>query len=111
MKRRANWVGWGLHGVFGMLVGVVAGLFIMLRLRFFVWAETQVAILFIAGAALIGGGVGSRLGDRLWWGDHYRMIPPDEPQQSDVSDLLSWCLIAAGIATCVVAILRQLRAG
>lgn len=65
---------------------------------------------FLLGTALIGAGLGSRYGDRLWLGDSYKVIPPDEPEQSALSDWISWCLVAAGIATCVVTIIKQFRA-
>ena len=110
MKKSANWLAWILQGIFGFVAGAVGGLILISRGRSGLWLDRQLLLPFLTGTALIGAGLGSRYGDRLWLGDSYKMIPPDEPEQSNLSDILSWCLIAAGVATCVVTILRQFGA-
>jgi hypothetical protein len=107
MKRRANWIGWTMHGFLGLLVGAGIGLFIIHRRGGVFWIDNDLIAPFLIGAACIGAGLGSRYGDRLWIGDNYHMLPPDEPEQSHLSDWLSWCLVGAGIATCVVTVLKQ----
>jgi hypothetical protein len=109
MKRHANWLAWFMHGTFGLFVGAVAGLILISRRQRGLWLDLDLVIPFLVGAALIGAGLGSRYGDRLWMGDNYRMLPPDEPEQSNLSDILSWCLVAAGAATCVATVFKQVR--
>ena len=109
MKRSANWLGWSMHGALGLFAGAVAGFILISRGRRGLWLDVSLILPFVFGTALIGAGLGSRYGDRLWIGDNYRMIPPDEPEQSHLSDWLSWCLIAAGTATCAVTVLKQLQ--
>ena len=96
-----------MHSVFGLLAGAVAGLWLISRGRAGLWLDSNLVIPLLIGSALIGAGLGSRYGDRLWMGDNYYMLPPDEPEQSNLSDWVSWCLVAAGVATCVVTILKQ----
>ncbi len=107
MKKSANWLAWSMHGVFGFVAGAVIGLVLISRGRSGLWLNLDLVVRFLLGAAMIGAGLGSRFGDRLWLGDQYKMLPPDEPEQSNLSDWLSWCLVAAGVATCVVTILKQ----
>jgi hypothetical protein len=109
MKARANWLAWFLHGVFGLVAGVVAGLVVLSRGRAGLWLDIDLLPKFLIGTALMGAGLGSRYGDRLWLGDNYRMLPPEEPEQSNFSDWLSWGLVAAGCANCIVTVLRQLE--
>jgi hypothetical protein len=42
-------------------------------------------IILLLGAALIGAGLASFFGDRLWIGNSYRVIPPDDFEQSETS--------------------------
>jgi len=109
MKRGANWLAWMMRGVLGQFAGAVAGLILISRGRSGLWLDASLILPFVFGAALIDAGLGSRFGDRLWVGDNYRMIAPDEPEQSNLSDWLSWCLVAAGTATCTVTVFRQLQ--
>src|SRR6185295_12077944 len=100
MKKQANWLAWSMHGIYGFIAGVVLGLVVISRGRSGLWIHVDLVVRFLIGAALIGAGLGSRYGDRLWIGDNYKMLPPDEPEQSTLSDWLSWCLVAGGTATC-----------
>jgi hypothetical protein len=110
MRQRANWLGWVLQAVFGFFVGGFAGFALIARLRLGPRFYDDLLFPFVIGSALIGAGLGSRYGDRLWLGDNYRELAPDEPEQSNLSEILSWCLFAAGLATCIVTILRQFGA-
>ena len=67
----------------------------------------ELVISFLLGVALVGAGLASRYGDRLWMGDNDYMLPPDEPEQSNLSDWVSWSLVASGMATCAVTILKR----
>ena len=109
MKTAANWLGWTLQGIFGFVVGVLAGLWLLSRSRSDIWSNSHLLLLFLLGSGLIGAGLAARYGDRLWMGDSYLLIPPDEPAQSNFSDWLAWFLVAAGIATCTVTVLKELK--
>ena len=61
---------------------------------------------FILGAALIGAGLASFFGDRLWIGLSYRIIPPDGVRHSELSRAAS---IATGTVGGLVLLLPMLR--
>jgi hypothetical protein len=50
----------------------------------------------MGGAALIGGGLASLLGDQLWIGSSYKFIPPDAPRHSFLSKALSFLSMGEG---------------
>lgn len=52
----------------------------------------------MGGAALIGAGLASLLGDRLWIGSSYKFIPPDTPRHSSLSKALSFLSMGVGAA-------------
>jgi hypothetical protein len=108
-RPHANWLAWVLQAVFGFFVGGFVGFIALLRKRGGPWLDERLILPFLLGAALMGAGLGSRYGDRLWFGDNYLVVPPDEPEQSNFSDILSWCLFAAGLATCIVTLLKDLK--
>jgi len=109
MKAQANWLAWTLHGILGCFVGFAAGFYLIGLRRGRGLLEDHLILPFLIGSSLIGAGLGSRFGDRLWIGDNYRIIAPEEPEQSPLSDWLSWGLVAVGVATCVVTLLKQFR--
>ncbi|HTS17228.1 MAG TPA: hypothetical protein VMP11_06610 [Verrucomicrobiae bacterium] len=109
MKRGANWLAWFMQGALGLLVGTLAGFVVVTGKRGSSLLDENLILPFMLGGALMGAGLASRYGDRLWFGDSYYEIPSEEPDQSNLSDILSWCLVAAGIATCVVTLLREFR--
>ena len=109
MKAKADWLAWTLQGILGGAVGLVVGVCVLLRRHGVGLLNHHLILPFLIGSSLIGAGLGSRFGDRLWIGDNYLVIPPDEPEQSPLSDWLSWGLVASGIATCVLTVLKQFR--
>jgi hypothetical protein len=109
MRQWANWLAWVLQGIFGFFVGAGMGFIAIFRQYYGYWLDSNLILPFVIGAALIGAGLGSRYGDRFWLGDNSRELVPDEPEQSIPSELLSWCLFGAGLATCIVTLLKQLR--
>jgi len=109
MRRKADWLGWSLQFMFGSLIGALLGFVAISRrptyIRHSGWSVTdEVVTHFIIGAALLGGAIASHYGDRLW--TEYRVIPPDGPDQSSFSVLLSVLAGAAGVALMAFAILR-----
>jgi hypothetical protein len=97
MKRRANWLAWGMQGALGLFVGATTGFLAISRRHAGLLLDDNLVLPFLIGAALIGAGFGSRYGDRLWFGDNYGMLPPDEPEQSNLSDMFSWGLKQAHV--------------
>ena len=96
MKQGADWLAWSLQFIAGFFVGALIALAILSKAaRHAGFNMTQDTVVpFILGPAFIGAGLASYYGDRLWIGDSYRIIPPDEIRQSDISRVVS---IAAGI--------------
>ncbi|HEX7261583.1 MAG TPA: hypothetical protein VF258_07180, partial [Luteolibacter sp.] len=58
------------------------------------------------GLALFTAALASYFGDRLWLGDTYRVIPPDGPQHSLASRLISILAGCAGVILIFIAIAR-----
>jgi hypothetical protein len=96
MKRGADWLSWSLQFIAGSVVGAVGGLYILSRAsRYHLTSEDVVTL--ILGGALIGAGLASFYGDRLWIGLSYRVIPPDDIEQSETSQILSMATGALGV--------------
>lgn len=109
MKRGADWFAWSLQFVVGLPVGALIGFAIISRGRRFGggWrlASDQVSI-FLWGAALIGAGLASFYGDRLWLSSSYRVIPPDDIKHSNTSRIVS---TATGALGCILVLTATLR--
>lgn len=102
MRKPADWLAWCLQFICGLLVGGFVGFRLM--------SEGAMPTdgrggAFFAGTALIGAALASRYGDRLWIGDSYRVIPPDEPRSNHASRMVS---LLAGLIGCVVLIFALL---
>ena len=109
MKAQANWLAWTLHGILGCFIGLAVGFYLIIRRRGGELLDDHLILPFLIGSSLIGSGLGSRFGDRLWIGGNYRILAPEAPEQSPLSDWLSWSLVAIGVATCVVSVLKHFR--
>jgi hypothetical protein len=102
MNKRADWISWVLHFVFGAVVGALMGLGMGTsgrRQQDFRWLESGLLPEFVLGFALVGASLGSLYGERLWTGLSYRVIPPDGIEHSLTSRVLS---ILSGIAGAAV---------
>jgi hypothetical protein len=100
MKRRANWLGWSLHFMVGLVVGAFVGVFFVMP----DWGAPtgcfapHLVPYWLMGTSLFVGGLASEYGDRLWpVGEH--IIPPDAPRHNQVS---LFCSLAAGTAGAVL---------
>ena len=103
MNNRADWFAWALHFLGGLVAGSLASfLFLRSGHRRIPLIGNEAFPVFLIGLALLGAGLASRFGDRLWAGDSYRVIPPDEPRQSVGSRRAS--LIAGSIGAVLVLI-------
>lgn len=109
-KPQADWLAWILHYLFGLVVGALAGLWLAapgLRGSHWHWLAFEHYPLFLSGAALIGGCLGSLYGERLWTGLNYHVIPPDGIEHSALSRLLSIASGATGAGLVLLAVLRN----
>lgn len=90
---------WVLHFVFSAVVGSLMGLGMgtsgRRRGAHHLWLEFSFLPEFFLGCVLLGAGLGSLYGERLWTGLSYRVIPPDGIEHSLTSRVLS---ILSGIA-------------
>jgi hypothetical protein len=95
---KADWLAFGLQFIFGLLVGCVVGIASIRRRRHGIWLQDELILPYLAGAALIGAGLGALLGDRLWMGSFYRVLPPDAPAHSKTSQVVAIATIVLGAA-------------
>lgn len=110
MKRSADWLAWSLQFVVGLAVGAFIGVAIISRRRRFGsgwWLAPEQASFFICGAALLGAGLASFYGDRLWLGSSFRVIPPKDIEHSKASRIVSIVTVFAGSITLASVILRH----
>jgi hypothetical protein len=105
MKGTGNWLGWILQFILGFIVGVFFGWIIINRRRMGPWMMLEAIPWFLVGAGLITGSVASYMGDRLWIGDNYRVIPPDSPEQTAASVITSIAIGLAGVACAAYALM------
>lgn len=100
-NKRADGLSWILHFVFGAVVGALAGLAFGTsgrRRSYQRWLEIELLSEFVLGCALLGAGLGSFFGERLWTGLSYHVIPPDGIEHNLTSRILSSLCGIAGAA-------------
>lgn len=110
MKRSADWLAWSLQFIAGLIVGALFGDGINSQPRKYgggSWLASEQGSTFIWGAALIGAGLASFYGDRLWWGYSYRVIPPLDMEHSNTSRLVSMVAGVIGSILVLTTILRH----
>lgn len=106
-KPAADWLAWSLQWALGFFLGWCAGMrFTEGGYRSLELISTHYAGLFKAGLGLVLAAIASRYGDRLWYGDSYRIIPPDVPGQDKASRVASLVSGGTGIALVVTAVVR-----
>ncbi|CAN5870744.1 hypothetical protein BH11VER1_BH11VER1_35890 [soil metagenome] len=113
MKRGADWLAWSLQFIAGLVIGALLGCAIISKSRRFGggwWLASEHVSTFIWGAALVGAGLASFYGDRLWLGSSYRVIPPDGIEHSYTSRIVSIVTGALGGVLVVTSILRHFGA-
>ena len=107
MRPNADWIGWCLHYIMGIVVGGILGAIIVIpkrRLHPDLWMETEFMPYFIGGIAMIVAGFASIYGDELWQGEMYRTFEPHGPDASPLSRTLSFISIIVGVLLCGFAI-------
>jgi hypothetical protein len=110
MKRGADWFAWSLQFIVGLVIGAFIGVATIARRRTLGggwWLASDQVSTFIWGAALIGAGLASFYGDRLWLGSSFRVIPPDGIKHSDTSSMVSILTGLLGVVLVLRAILRH----
>lgn len=99
---KADWIAWTLQFIAGAFVGAFLGLFAVSgRGRFtsvHLTIDLHLLPLYLVATSLLGAGMASLMGDKLWIGNNYRCIPSDEIQQSPLSSAISY-------ATCILGFL------
>lgn len=110
MKQGADWLAWSLQFIAGLVVGAALALY-LIRRGWYVGtnAASQHILMLVTGAALIGAGSASYLGDRLWFGSSYRVIPPDDIPHSVTTKALSILAGAIGGSLILLALLLNLH--
>jgi len=109
MKKETDWISWTLHALLGAFIGAVLGFAIITRRRHGFWLDDTLIHPFIIASALVGVGIGSMFGDKLWLGDNYKMFPPDAPKTTGFSKALSVLFIGAGLLVSMAIIARHFK--
>ena len=109
MNKDPNWISWSLQFIAGFIVGPFIGcVFIAGGRRSIPVIDREYALVFLLGAAFIGGAMASYYGDSLWIGDSYRCIPPDRPQRNSASITASVTIGCIGIILVLIALALSL---
>ena len=101
---KADWISFVLHFVFGLFVGCLVGFITISRRRHGIWLQEELILPYLSGTSLFCAGLGAKLGDRLWIGDNYRVIPPDSAKHNRRSILASMISIVCGAGLAVVSL-------
>ena len=104
---KADWLSFVLHFIFGLFVGCALGLLTICRRRHGIWLQEELVLPYLSGTSLIFAGLGAKLGDRLWLGNSYRVIPPDAPNHDRFSFCLSILSIVFGAALAAISLFRH----
>lgn len=111
MKNKADWLGWSMQLVFGLVLGGGLSIAVWLRRADRSWLKDDYVFPFLVGCALIGAGLTSHYGDRIFYGlfseSSYRVIPPDDPERSAASLCCSVLMGLAGAGCVVIALGRN----
>lgn len=95
-----------LHFLFGLVVGAVLGFAVNGRTGVLMLRDDLI-LPWIAGIALVGAGLGAKLGDRLWMASSESMVGSDAPSHSGLSKWLCHLSILSGIAFAATALFKQ----
>lgn len=98
-QRGADWLAWSLQLLLGLLVGASIGALAAERLL-----AREALPIFLAGSSLLGGGIHSYLGDRVWF--PRSIYDSEPPAQSKASRCASWIIGGVGALLCLVALLE-----
>lgn len=103
---KADWLSFILHFLFGLAVGGVLG-FVVIGRKSGIWLNDDLILPWISGVALIGAGLGAKMGDSLWMSSSESLFPSDAPAHSRLSAWLCSLSILIGIALAATSIIKQ----
>ena len=106
-KTKADWLSLIMHFIVGAVVALLLGFAVIMRRRRGIWLDDHLILPFIVGACLLGGGLGSKFGDRLWLANSYKVIPPTPAQHSKISTVLSITSAIVGALLVVSSLARH----
>lgn len=104
---KADWLSFILHFVFGLVVGCILGFVTISRRRHGIWLQEELILPYLSGTSLIVAGFGARMGDRLWVGNNYRIIPPNGNRHSRFSLFVATISIVIGVCLSLVSLYRH----
>ena len=107
MKDIGNWLGWIMQFIPGCMAGAYVGFLLVYRRRVGPWMIPEAIPWFLLGASLVGGALASHLGDKLWIGDNYKVIPPESPNHTAASVICSIAVGLAGVACAAYALMMH----
>jgi hypothetical protein len=106
-SKQADWLSFALHLIFGLVVGFFVGLAAISRKGQSFWLTEEFILPYLIGTSLIGAGLGAKMGDRLWLGNNYRIIPPSGQSHSRVSCYCAITTLVLGSTIVVFCIVRH----
>lgn len=109
MKARANWMGWCLQFIAGILAGVLLGFFFITRRHHGIWMAKQCIAPFLAGCGIAIGGAASLWGDQLWLSAADTMQEPEAPEHNATSVAASIMAIAVGALLAIISVMKHLQ--
>ncbi|RYD24441.1 MAG: hypothetical protein EOP88_00095 [Verrucomicrobiaceae bacterium] len=95
-----------LHFIFGLIVGAVLGYASSGRASGLL-LPGDLILSWISGTALIGAGLGAKLGDRLWMASSESMVGSDGPSHSRFSAWLCHLSIFSGVVFAATALFKH----
>ena len=95
-SKQADWIAFVMHSIVGAFVGCILGYYLITEYAIGLLRNGMLPVPFFLGCALVGAGLGSRLGDKLWIGLNYKVIPPDGPRHSSRSYFMAIFLTCLG---------------
>jgi len=98
MRPGADWLAWLLQFAAGLVAGLLLGLAMLWSRNGMrsLWLGSDLIPAFLSGWALVGAGLASWHGDRLWLGRSFRVLPPDGVTHSRTSRIASLTAAVAG---------------
>ncbi|RYD83181.1 MAG: hypothetical protein EOP84_08295 [Verrucomicrobiaceae bacterium] len=103
---QADWMSFVLHFIFGLIVAVIIGVFVAFE-DYRLWMRAPLVMPFLSGAALLGGGVAAKWGDRLWASLSESAYTTDAPRHSRTSAWICSMCIFAGVVLTATSLFKQ----
>ena len=112
-KPKADWLGWWIQLIFGIVVGSLLGCALASKGRYSPgwWLDGNLVFPFVIGAGLITGAIASQFGDRLWMENFSKFVFPDDSDipQSNLSKICSILIGITGAGMMIYAILTTMK--